>query len=267
MEYAYKKNGFIGKGYTYEPSSNGPYVVLDKDDYDMLKHNHDAYKYQLEIEKVRHQEDVEKARQDAEEYKEKVDAAALEKIRVANQTADKKIESIKSDLNKQIKLYNYLLQIMKERANAKRGLQPKKQRSGYRFVGKIMQTKTISGHDKQTGAIYTDVWTATIETPYDASISFQDIEERVQTDLFRKLDDDGYINDGGILTKNGIENLGYNNGRLWKGTYTELNDWKKENNASGNYMFDFKFMINPKTQLWEIQITTTDPIPMISDFV
>lgn len=265
MEYAYKKTGFMGKGYTYEPSSSGSYAVLDRDDYNMLEHNHDAYKNQLEIEKVRHQEDIEKARRDAEEYKKQADKDALEKIRVANQVADKKIESIKLELNKQIELNDNLLRIMKERANAKRGLQPKKKRSGYRFVGKIMQTKTISGHDKEIGAVYTDVWTTTLETPYDASISFRDIEERVQTDLFRKIDDDGYFNDGGILTKNGIENLMYDNGRLWKGTYTELNDWEKENDTSGNYMFDFKFMINPKTQLWEIQITTTDPIPMIPD--
>lgn len=272
MEYAYKKTGFMGKGYTYEPSgSSGSYVVLDKDEYEKLEHDRKMYEYWWESEKENHQKDIEKSKKDMEKYRrdcdEHADAVITSQVNAVKKAAREKIVSIEKELKTQKGLNDNLIRIMKERANVKRGLQPKKKRSGYRFVGKIMQTKTISGHDKRTGAIYTDVWTATLETPYDAQIPFQDIEERVQADLFRKLDDDGYIDDGGILTENGIENLGYNDGRLWKGTYTEVQDWKKENDESGNYMFDFKFMINPKTQLWEIQITTTDPIPMIPDLI
>lgn len=259
MEYADKKTSFMGKSYTYEPAgSGGSYVVIDRDEYDKLEHDRKMYEYWYESEKSERERDVAKAKEDAEAYKRQADAEALEKINSIKRTAKASIAIVQTELDKKNDLNNHLFQIVKERSNASRGMQPKKKRSGYRFVGKIMQTKTISGHDKRTGAIYTDVWTAMLETPYDAQIPFQDIEERVQADLF---------NDGGILIENGIENLEYNDGRLWKGTYTEVQDWKKENDESGNYMFDFKFMINPKTQLWEIQITTTDPIPMIPDLI
>lgn len=251
MEYANKKTGFTGK-VTYEPSSDdGPYVILEKEEYYNLINERNQYEHWWETEKKAHKEEVETVRKIAEE---KVDSI--------KRTAQTDISAVQMDLDKQTRLNNNLLRIMKERSNAARGMQPKKKKSGYRFDGKIMQTKTISGHDKKTGAIYTDVWVATLETPYDATIPIKDIEERIQMDLFRCEN-----SDRGILTRNGIGNLWYTDGGVWKGTYTELNAWKKENNGSGNYMFDFKYLINPKTGLWEIQITTTDPIPLIPDLM
>lgn len=264
MEYAYKKTGFMGK-VVYEPSSSdsGSHVVLSKDEYVQLKHNHDAYKYQLESEKKAHIKDVAKAKQEAEEYKQKTDAAVIERINAVKQDAWKRLEATEVELDRQFGLNENLLRIMKERANAKRGLQPKKQRSGYRFVGKIMQTKTISGHDNKTGAIYTDVWTATLETPYDAEISIYDIEGRIQYDLFGVYGK----NDGGLLKKMEIKNVWCDEGTAWKGTYEKLVEWKKQYNHTGNYLFDFKYMMNPKTRLWEVQITTTDPISAIPELM
>ena len=264
MEYAYKKTGFMGK-ITYEPSSSdsGSHVVLSKDEYVQLKHNHDAYKYQLESEKKAHMKDVAKAKQEVEEYKRKIDAAVIEKINSVKQNTRKELESTEEALDRQIGLNDNLLRIMKERANSKRGMQPKKQRSGYRFVGRIMQTKTISGHAKGTGAIYTDVWTATLETPYDAAISIYDIEDRIQYDLFGVYGKDN----GGLLKKMEIKNIWCEDGTAWRGTYAELVKWKKQYNHIGNYLFDFKYMINPKTRLWEVQITTTDPISVIPDLM
>lgn len=267
MEYVNKRNAFMGKGYTYEPAgSSGSYVVLDKNEYEKLEHDRNMYECWWESEKERHQQDIEKAKKDMEKYRrdcdEHSDAVITSQVNAAKKDAMEKIAAIEEELKKKNGLNESLLRIMKERANAKRGMQPKKKKSGYRFDGKIMQTKTISGHDRETGAIYTDVWVATLETPYDATIPIKDIEERIQMDLFRCEN-----SNRGILTKNDIGNLWYTDGGVWKGTYTELNDWKKENNGYGNYMFDFKYLINPKTGLWEIQITTTDQIPLIPDLM
>ena len=119
-----------------------------------------------------------------------------------------------------------------------------------------MQTKVISGHDKKEGAIYTEVWTATLESPYNATIPIHQIQDKIFEDL--KGTD-------GILSKLYIKYWTYQDSPvIWKGTYA---DAMKDNESKENYLFDYKFMINPKSQLWEIQITTTKSIRALAEMM
>lgn len=171
-----------------------------------------------------------------------------------------KLEAAEAEIDRQKNLNRNLLRITRERANAKRGLQPKKEHSGYRFSSKIMQIKTICDHDKKEGAIYTDVWTATIETPYDASIPIHQIKDQIFDDL---------RDDGGIFDELYITSWVYKeNGDLWKGTYAEAMESAKEFDQEGkNILFDYKMMANTKTKLWEIQITTTKSIRALASMM
>jgi hypothetical protein len=42
---------------------------------------------------------------------------------------------------------------------------------------------------------------------------------------------------------------------------------KKFHYENRNILFDYKMMANPKSGFWEIQITTTKPIPVIPDLM
>lgn len=204
---------------------------------------------------------------DAKEYKRNAESKANASIRNANENAAEQIEQMRirmeaaeEEAERQANLNRNLLRITKERANAKRGLQPKKTHDGYRFTGKIMQTKTISGHDKKEGAIYTDVWTATIETPYDATIPIHQIKDHIFEDLRCE---------GGIFDKLYIKSWIFKeSGDLWKGTYSEVMENAKNFEQEGkNILFDYKMMANPKTGLWEIQITTTKSIRALKEMM
>lgn len=204
---------------------------------------------------------------DAKAYKEKADTSARVAIRDANDNAAAQIEQMRvrmetaeAEAERQTNLNRNLLRITRERANAKRGLQPKKEHIGYRFVGKIMQIKTICDHDKKEGAIYTDVWTTTIETPYDASIPIHQIKDKIFEDLREE---------GGIFEKLYITSWIYKeSGDLWKGTYAEtMENAKKLDQEGKNILFDYKMMANPKTKLWEIQITTTKSIRALAEMM
>ena len=211
--------------------------------------------------------DRNKMKQEAKDYKRKADSKANAAIREANDNATAQIEqmrvrmeSAEAEAERQTNLNRNLLRITRERANSKRGLQPKKEHSGYRFVGKIMQTKTICDHDKKEGAIYTDVWTTTIETPYDASIPIHQIKDKIFEDLREE---------GGIFEKLYITSWTYaESGDLWKGTYAEtMENAKKFEQEGRNILFDYKMMANPKTKLWEIQITTTKSIRALAEMM
>lgn len=198
------------------------------------------------------EEAVKKINDAAISYKKKV----AEEAQAVKDEAARRIEVAEAERDRQTNLNNNLLRITRERANAKRGLQPKKEHHGYRFSGKIMQTKVISGHDKKEGAIYTEVWTATLESPYNATIPIHQIQDKIFEDL--KGTD-------GILSKLYIKYWTYQDSPvIWKGTYA---DAMKNNESKENYLFDYKFMINPKSQLWEIQITTTKSIRALAEMM
>lgn len=198
------------------------------------------------------EEAVKKINDAAVLYKKKADAEA----QAVKDEAARRVEVAEAERDRQTNLNNNLLRITRERANAKRGLQPKKEHHGYRFSGKIMQTKVISGHDKIQGAIYTEVWTATLESPYNATIPIHQIQDKIFKDL--KGTD-------GILSKLYIKYWTCQDSPvIWKGTYA---DAMEDNESNENYLFDYKFMINPKSQLWEIQITTTKSIRALAEMM
>lgn len=257
MEYAYKKTGFTGK-VTYEPSSDGgPYVILEKNEYEKLEHDRDVYENWWESEKKSHQQELDRVKKDTEKYRrdcdEHAEAVISAEVSAAKKAAGEKVAAIEDELKKLSGLNDSLLRIMKERANAARGMQPKKKRSGYRFTGKVMQTKTISGHDKKTGALYTDVWMTTLETPYDAGLPFDQIEGRIFADL---MGNSGILLDSLKVTYWTTQG---DDRKPWKGPYMVVADDIKK---GINYLFDYKFMANPRSGLWEIQITTTGPVFM-----
>ena len=255
-----EKNGITGTSYAKvvdrynDEKGEATHVRMSVEEYDKLLSTISSYKSKLSAEQTAHKNDVA-----AEQAKSTQDHNSI--VKQANDAigkANARAEAAEAETQRQTNLNNNLLRITRERSNAKRGLQPKKKHSGYRFSGKIMQTKTISGHDKHTGAIYSDVWTATLETPYPGTIPIHQIEDKIFEDL--KGTD-------GILNKLYVNYWTFQDStRLWKGDYQSAID-EKDNPEKKNYLFDYKFMINPKSKLWEIQITTTKSIRALDEMM
>ena len=249
-------SGFVKlSGRHDDEKGEATHVRLTVDEYDNLQKAIASYKRQLAAEQAAYAQDVKKIKEHAVDNMLKAEKAANERVADANA----KVAAAEAERDRQASLNTNLLRIIRERANAKRGLQPKKKHPGYRFSGKIMQTKTVRGHNRKEGTLYADVWTATIETPYDARIPLRQIEDRIFGDL-RGAD--------GILHRLGINYWKFKEdpARPWKGKYSDA--VSPEDNPDGlNYLFDYKFMVNPKSQLWEVQITTTKPIKALAEMM
>ena len=253
-----EKNGITGTSYTKvvdrysDEKGEATHVRMSVEEYDKLLSTISSYKSKLSAEQTAHKNDVAAEQAKSAQDHNNIVKQAKEAINKANARA----EAAEDETERQINLNNNLLRITRERSNAKRGLQPKKKHSGYRFSGKIMQTKTISGHDKKEGAIYTDVWTATLETPYDATIPIHQIKDKIFDDL------KGTEGIEGILSKLYINYWTFQDSPvIWKGTYT---DAMNDNSENKNYLFD---LANPKSGLWEIQITTTKSIRALAEMM
>lgn len=260
----YMKKGSLGMLSEAPGGASDPDLIevrYSVSEYNEMMQELSSLRRQLLDEKAAHQRDVKDINARAVRYKSKADAEAQRKVDDALSQiarANARAEAAEAEKQRQANLNNNLLRITRERANAKRGLQPKKEHSGYRFSGKIMQKKTICGHDKKEGALYADVWTATLETPYNGTIPIHQIEDRIFADL---------MGSDGILNRLYINYWTCQNdsGRIWKGKYQDaVGD---DNPGKKNYLFDYKFIINPKSQLWEVQITTTKSIRALSELM
>ena len=177
-------------------------------------------------------------------------AEKIAKINIKN-TAD--ITGLQEELLRQKNLNDNLLRIAKERANAKRGLQPKKKHTGYRYIGKISQIKVIKEHTKK-GNTYESAWTFALETPYDATIPLNQVKDRIHDDLLESGGICNMMHLNAFITENsdGKKEIGV-------GEYKDAAEYLKGREQM-NFIYDIKYINNPKSRLWEIQIYTTGAI-------
>ncbi len=169
-----------------------------------------------------------------------------------NKKSTEDIARIRDEVDRQKGLNENLLRITRERSNARRGLQPKKKHSGYKFIGKISQIKVVREHTKQNGYIYDTAWTATLETPYDATIPLDQIKDRINSDLLGEYGICGRmrINIFTVTDSSGKK-------CIWTGEYKDVIKALKDERS---FLYDIKYASNPKSKLWEVQMFTTGVI-------
>lgn len=258
MDWLLEKTGLLGgfvklsNRYTDE-KGEATHVRLVADEYDELQAEIASCREKLLQEQSDHRKQVEAIWNEAEDRIKEVETDAGKKLQVV----EKRLEEAETEAEREKVLNENLIRIMKERANAKRGMQPKKKNPGYRIAGKLSQAKASSSYDKK-GA---DVWTITLETPYDGTIPFDQIKYRIFADLRGS-----YNGVGGILYN--LEVYCFNAkgmpGILWKGPYDKV---LKHCEGKGSCLYDYKFMVNQKSGLWEIQIFTTGPVRLLREML
>lgn len=132
--------------------------------------------------------------------------------------------------------------IMRERANAARGIVPKKQHDGYLVLSsrqwKERYSAIISGKKTQCSA---SIWKSVLETPYDVALEADQIRKQIENDL--KL----IINDIGChCMVPEVDN----------GKYKTSME-KIENSREKNVLYKWDLVANFKSSLWLLEIYTT----------
>lgn len=233
MERVYKT--FTG-GYSKEKEGKeATHIILTVDEYDKLLYEikeMELAKRRAEAKAEIDMRNLENKTKKLIEEKEEVHIKSLEASQNDFEKARREIHRL-NDLNVN------LSRIMRERANAKRGLKPKKEHNGY-LVLDSQQYNYNFHFFTQRGTINYPLpcWKARIQTPYDSSIPFSIIKTDIQNDLFNFLFKDLGVNryfQNGFLesqSKDKIDNL-----------------WNKDD----NFVFKMIFKSNYKTGLWEIE--------------
>ena len=132
--------------------------------------------------------------------------------------------------------------IMRERANAARGITPKKQHDGYLVLSsrqwKERYSAIVNGKKTQYSA---NIWKSVLETPYDVALAVDQIGKRIENDLRTIMNDIGchcMVSDK-------------DNGRY------KVSMEKIENSKEKNVLYKWDFVANFRSGLWQLEIYTT----------
>lgn len=196
------------------------------------------------------------AQRQLRKYKDEAQSDADRRVEFANQAryraeerasaAEAEKESLEDALSQQRSLNDNLKRIARERANAKRGLTPKKDRSGYIVLFSSQYRERYRNEEGEKCVANT--WKSVLQTPYDATLPLEQIKDDVWDELmhqvlypmgFRKVQD---------VDKNG-----------------EYKSWHEdEEELCGLYRWDYK--ANYKTGLWEITLYHTKSLSVPEEY-
>lgn len=158
------------------------------------------------------------------------------------------IEEHKKELVRVNSLNSNLLRISRERANQERNLRPKKTHKGFVVLNrqslyyKLYSNVKPNSRSRQVNYIEFPCFKIKIQTPFDASISFELIEDEIKSSF------SSFIKDLGI-------DIWYKYDIIISQPISKIEDFIF-NNEYDNFIFKYSYIANLKSNLWEIDIYT-----------
>lgn len=232
MERVYK--GMMG----WKPENDknsATHVILSLDEYQALQNQITRLQYE-------YKQAIEKERQNANKSIESIKKQAQERI----ESIQRDLDSAKVEIDRLNDLNANLKRIMRERANAKRGLRPKKVHHGYMILDSQQYNYIFRHRGKATSDNY-PCWKVRIQSPYDCSIPYSTVVKDIQNDLVKVF---GASLDVQSVTS--VENLSYD-------------DFKKMWDSDKNFIFKTSYKANIRSGLWEVEYLVKSSITIPED--
>ena len=196
----------------------------------------------------------------ARREKEEAERAAAREISRVKQEAAHGAQAQIDDLSQQVErktaeiadqraLNANLLRISRERANADRGLRPKKVHTGYVVV--MSSEKEIRYKTGRNKLLTAKVWETVLQSPYSVDFTESQARQLIEEDLLARKN--GLLADVGITmicSGSSYENL------------IETENWK-EIKAAHNTLFSRQLRANYRVGYWEYIIQHTKPIGIV----
>lgn len=232
-----EKNGFTGTKYEEMDSQynvekgHATHVRITVKEYDDLLKRISTAKENAENAKKKQYQAEDQMREGIKQAKRE----AEETIENGKKAIAAEVQQLKED-----KIYaenerEQLLEIMKNRANAKRGIKPKKQHDGYVVLRSEQYefSHQLSKSNRETLTL----WRTVVQTPIDIGMHAPEA---------KKLIHDAFLHKFGARL--GFQKLSVNGNSLSENIQAVNNEeWSK-----AVYLLDIKYRQNTKTRLWEV---------------
>lgn len=241
MERVYK--GMIG----YKPENEknkATHVILSIDEFNALHSQLGGLEFKIQDNLRTYKQEIEKERQNANESINSIKKQAQERLNALQSD----LNSVKVEIDRLNDLNANLRRIMRERANSKRGLKPKKIHHGYMVLDSQQYNYIFRYYVK--GKANSDdfpCWRVRIQSPYDSSIPYNTVIKDIQNDLIKVF---GVSLDVQSVTN--VENQSYDN-------------FKKLYDGDKNFIFRTSYKANIRSGFWEVEYLVKSSITIPED--
>ena len=194
---------------------------------------------------------------EAEKTLRNVQNDAKYKIQTAKAEAAKTVADMAGELEAERRESAYqrnlnanLLRITRERANADRGLRPKKEHTGY-FVVSSTEKEYHYKDRYHSGIQVKMLWETTIQSPYSVDFTEEEARKQIQ-ELTKEMEDGNWM----------IGRIGING--FYGGKYEEMiiaSGW--ENHENYNIMLNQRLRANYGAGYWEVLFLHTKPLGVV----
>lgn len=219
------------------------HVIQTRQEYEMLLNQRDRAKREKEEAERAAAREISRVKQEAAH---EADRAAQ---RAQAQIDDLLVERKTAEIADQRALNANLLRISRERANADRGLRPKKVHTGYVVV--MSSEKEIRYKTGRNKLLTAKVWETVLQSPYSVDFTESQARQLIEEDLLARKN--GLLADVGITmicSGSSYENL------------IETENWK-EIKAAHNTLFSRQLRANYRVGYWEYIIQHTKPLGIV----
>ena len=220
------------------------HVILSVDEHNALQREITNLEYKLNNNLKSYNQEIEKERQKANESVESIKKQAIERIN----SIQSDLNSAKVEIDRLNDLNANLKRIMRERANAKRGLKPKKVHHGYMVLDSQQYNYIFRYYVR--GRANNDnfpCWRVRIQSPYDSSIPYDTIVKDIRNDLLKVF--------GASLDVQSVTNVEDK-------TY---DDFKKHWESDKNFIFRTSYKANIRSGFWEVEYLVKSSITIPED--
>lgn len=249
-----------------DPKQNEDYtnVILTKDEY-----NKDVVD---KIESLQNQ--INHLKQEHKNEIKDNETAANKKINDAKAQADKRVAEANAETDKHESradsfesMNQNLIRILTERANAKRGLIPKKEHIGYLFLTAEDYTFTfkcgVSGSSRRTTTVQCSCFRIRLQSPYEISVDFQAVTGLIYNDLLKKFGKNIGIQK--VYANDYFQNWEDEPIRsLWK--YGRL-DEETGKRKYENFVFKTSCKANISKGFWEVEYLTRSAVKILPEMI
>lgn len=221
------------------------HVIQTRQEYEMLLNQRDRVQREKEEAERAATREITRVKQEAAHEADRAAQMAQAQIDDLLQQVERKTAEIAD----QRALNANLLRILRERANADRGLRPKKVHTGYVVV--MSSEKEIRYKTGRNKLLTAKVWETVLQSPYSVDFTESQARQLIEEDLLARKN--GLLADVGITmicSGSSYENL------------IETENWK-EIKAAHNTLFSRQLRANYRVGYWEYIIQHTKPLGII----
>lgn len=232
-------------GYSKEKENKpATHIILTVSEYDNLLNQIKQAEIKTEQIKQQAKKEVNQYIKQANYAIKKIQKETQEEIKTINDS----LEASKIEIKRLNDLNSNLIRIMKEKANSKRNIKPKKEKNGYLILNSTQYTYNFYFENgKKKYSVSFPCWKIYIQSFYDCSIPFLVVKKEIEKDLINN-----FSKKLGIKAIYDLENM----------TEEKLHEyWRKEE----NFIFKTNYKQNVKNNLWEIEYLTRGSIQVPED--